>query len=252
MDSTIRLTDYPLFFLALSLVVLWTASRLGAQLSHRVADLRDEFKVAATATFTLLSLLIGFAFSMAVGRYDSRKRAEADEANAIAAEYLRADLLPPAGRDSVRSLLKSYLDRRIIFYETRNNDSLTSNAIETRRLRNQLWATAVAAAYPATALTGLVISGMIEVIDGEGYTQAAWVNRIPKPAWYLLFAIAVCACVMFALARDRVGSVRTLIWIFPVIVSVALFLVADIDSPRGGLIHVIPDNLLTVAAHIGS
>jgi hypothetical protein len=252
MDETIRLTDYPILLLALSLVVLWSASRLGARLSHRVGDVREEFKVAATATFTLMSLLIGFAFSMAVGRYDARKRAEAEEANSINAEYLRADLLQRAGRDSVRALLKGYLDRRITFYETRNRDSLRNNVAETHRLQNQLWATTINSAYPATAFTGLTISGMTAVIDNEGHTQAAWVNRIPSPAWALLFAIAVCACVMFALTRDRVRSAGTLMWIFPIIVSVALFLIADIDSPRGGLIHVIPDNLLTVAAGIRS
>lgn len=252
MDDTIRLTDYPLFFLALSLIVLWTASRLGARQSHRVENLRDEFKIAATATFTLMSLLIGFAFSMAVGRYDARKRAEADEANAIGSEYLRADLLQGRGRDSVRGLLRAYLIRRIVFYETRNGDSLKSTVAEAHRLQQQMWTTTTTAAYPATAFTGLAISGMNAVIDDEGYTQAAWVNRIPSAAWALLFAIAVCACVMFALTRERVGSVGALVWIFPIIVSVALFLIADIDSPRGGLIHVIPDNLVTVAANIGA
>jgi hypothetical protein len=31
------------------------------------------------------------------------------------------------------------------------------------------------------------------------------------------------------------------------IVSVPLFLIADIDTPRGGVIHVVPQNLIALA-----
>jgi hypothetical protein len=36
----------------------------------------------------------------------------------------------------------------------------------------------------------------------------------------------------------------------PLIVSIAFFLIADIDSPRGGAIHVHPQNLISVAESI--
>jgi hypothetical protein len=35
--------------------------------------------------------------------------------------------------------------------------------------------------------------------------------------------------------------------ILPVIASIAFFLIADIDSPRGGVIHVAPQNLIAVS-----
>ena len=49
-----------------------------------------------TATLTLLGLIIGFSFSMAITRYDLRKNYEEAEANAIGTEYVRAGLLPAA------------------------------------------------------------------------------------------------------------------------------------------------------------
>jgi hypothetical protein len=33
----------------------------------------------------------------------------------------------------------------------------------------------------------------------------------------------------------------------PLIISIPLFLIADIDSPRGGIIRVLPQNLLSVS-----
>jgi hypothetical protein len=44
---------------------------------------RKDFGVILAATQTLLALIIGFTFSMALDRYDQRKIYEEEEANAI-------------------------------------------------------------------------------------------------------------------------------------------------------------------------
>jgi len=38
--------------------------------------------------------------------------------------------------------------------------------------------------------------------------------------------------------------------ILPVILAIAFFLIADIDSPRGGVIRVLPQNLLALSQSI--
>ena len=51
---------------------------------HRMTEeMREDFGRTVTASLTLLSLVIGFAFSMAISRYDQRKDYEEAEANAI-------------------------------------------------------------------------------------------------------------------------------------------------------------------------
>ena len=93
------LLEYPQWVFATSLVSLILAARLGWYVETRWSPLTDEdrehFRMVIGATLTLLGLLIGFSFSMAVGRYEQRKNYEEAEANAIGAEYLRAGLLPP-------------------------------------------------------------------------------------------------------------------------------------------------------------
>jgi hypothetical protein len=42
-----------------------------------------------------------------------------------------------------------------------------------------------------------------------------------------------------------------LILVLPTIISVALLLIADIDAPRGGLIQVEPENLMSLAESLG-
>lgn len=43
------------------------------------------------------------------------------------------------------------------------------------------------------------------------------------------------------------GEDRALLLILPFLVSVSFLLIADLDSPRRGIIHVHPDNLLRVS-----
>lgn len=54
---------------------------------------RYGFGVVLGATLTLLGVLDGFRFSMAVSRYDQRRNDEEVEANAISTVYGRADQL---------------------------------------------------------------------------------------------------------------------------------------------------------------
>ena len=41
-----------------------------------------------------------------------------------------------------------------------------------------------------------------------------------------------------------------LFMIFPLVTSVSFFLIADIDSPRGGVIRIEPKNLMTLRASL--
>jgi hypothetical protein len=240
----------PLLVLALSLVVLTIAAAIGDAIRRWVIPLqegdRNDFSVVLGANLTLLGLLIGFSFSMAVSRYDQRKNYEEAEANAIGTEYVRADLLPVGDADKVRALLKKYLDQRILFYATGDHDRLAKINADTAELQNDLWsAVRPGAAAQPTAVVALAVSGMNDVLNSQGYTQAAWWNRIPIAAWALMSLIAFCCNLLIGYGAHR-KDWRTFL-IVPVAVSIAFFLIADIDSPRGGSIRVAPQNLLSLS-----
>jgi hypothetical protein len=245
-----NLMNAPLLVLALSLVVLTLAAAIGDAIRSWVIPLqegdRNDFSVVLGANLTLLGLLIGFSFSMAVSRYDQRKNYEEAEANAIGTEYVRADLLPVGDADKVRDLLKKYLDQRILFYATGDHDRLAKINADTAELQNDLWsAIRPGAAAQPTAVVALAVSGLNDVLNAQGYTQAAWWNRIPTAAWALMSLIAFCCNLLIGYGAHR-KDWRTFL-IVPVAVSIAFFLIADIDSPRGGSIRVAPQNLLSLS-----
>lgn len=244
----INITRFPLLVFALSLVIFWLSSRIGA-LYRKVRPLeeteRQDLDFVLAATLTLLGLIIGFSFSMVVSRYDQRKNYEEEEANAIGTEYLRADLLPAAEAARVRELLKKYLDQRVLFYETRDVRQLALIDLQTEQLQTDLWSIVQAtAAKQQTPTVALAVSGMNDVLNSQGYTQAAWWNPLPIAAWCLLFGIAVfCNLLIGYRSRRRVAPLLVL----PLAVSITFFLIADIDSPRRGFIRVVPQNLLSLS-----
>jgi hypothetical protein len=246
------MTVYPIPAFLVSLVTLSIAAWVGvtgfSKLRAEVATLRDEFGVIQGATLTLLGLIIGFTFSMALSRYEQRKNYEEEEANAIGTEYLRAELLPAADAAKVQALLKSYIEQRITFYATRDSDDLAKINAETARLQAELWSAvkAPALAQP-TPLQALVVAGMNDVLNSQGYTQAAWWNRIPFSAWLLVGLIAVCATVLVGIGARRGSHFPRLVMVLPLVISLALFLIADIDSPRRGIIRVVPQNLQSLS-----
>ena len=149
-----RLVDFPLLVFAVSLVALSLSAWIGASFRKRRGSLkedeREDFGIVLAATLTLLGLIIGFSFSMAVSRYDQRKNYEEAEANAIGTEYVRADLLPAADAARVNALLRKYLDQRIFFYRTRDQHELQQINAYTAQLQAELWSAvrAPAAAQP--------------------------------------------------------------------------------------------------------
>jgi hypothetical protein len=244
-----QILRYPVFVLALSLVVLWLSAFVGTFYGKRLGTLkedeREDWNVVQAATLTLLGLLIGFTFSMAISRYELRKNYEVAEANAIGTVYIRTGLLPAADAATVRELLRNYLDQRVQFYTTRDAQQLQRIDTDTAQLQNELWsAIEVRALAEPTPLAALAASGMNDVFNSEGYSQAAWRNRIPIEAWLLLALIAIGCNLLIGYGVHRTSL---LLMVLPLAVSLSFFLIADIDSPRGGMIHVQPENLVSLS-----
>ena len=236
----------PLVVFVVTFFLLWFAAWIGGQFGLRRSDfsedMRSDFGVIQSATLTLLGLIIGFSFSMAIGRYDLRKSYEEAEANAIGTEYVRADLLPPEEASVVRGLLREYTGLRVRFYNTRDLEELNQINQQTTEVQSRLW---VAASRTATAqptpVRALAVAGMNDVLNSQGYTQAAWWNRIPVGAWLLMFGIAVLANFLVGFGARKVRP--KLLMMLPLAVAISFFLIADIDSPRRGVIRVHPQNM---------
>lgn len=248
MAEFVAFVDHPAVVFVLLFALLVAAVAFGSFVLRRLVVLpeenREDFRIVQSSTLTLLALLVGFSLSMAVSRYDQRKNLEESEANAIGTEYSRADLADTAVSAQIKSGLVRYAQLRVADYRTSNLQELERIGRDTANLQSELWrlATQVAKDKP-TPIGALVVAGMNDVLNSQDYSEAARINHIPLGAWFLMICIAVFGCVVQGYGAK--GNLRKgpLITILPVTVPLSLALIADIDSPRGGIIHVQPQNL---------
>jgi hypothetical protein len=242
--------DSPFIVFVIALAAQWVGAYCADLFRKRVHRLRKDeltdFDKIQAAALTLLALIIGFTFSMAVTRYDQRKNYEAAEANAIGTEYVRAELLPAEDAAKVRQLLRDYLAERIAYYEAREQRQIGELDADAAKLQTELWSALMRPAQnQPTPVIALAVWGMNDVLNAQSYTQAAWWNRIPVAAWALMGLMAISCNMMLGFGERRGGWLMLLV--LPVIASVSFMLIADIDSPRGGVIRVSPHNLIALS-----
>lgn len=108
--------------IGLIVIALFIAMVLAMEIGFRIGIWRKDSASKASrvhinaiqaSVLGILALLLGFTFSLSLQRYDRRSDAVVDEANAIRATYLRAQLIAGPFQEEVRALLRDYLDLRI-------------------------------------------------------------------------------------------------------------------------------------------
>jgi hypothetical protein len=251
------LTNHPLPVAIITFAAMWLASKAGAWLRDRRGlsgeERNSEFEIILAATLTLLALIIGFSVSMAASRYDRRVTLEEEEANAIGTEYVRADMLPAPDAARVHALLGDYLQLRILFFTSDDDSGLEDINRRTSHMQSQLWVAVRTPAQktPAPITAVLVVGGMNDVLNSQGYTQAAFWDRIPIEAWGLMAVVGLCSNMMIGYGAQYTRAGKELALVLPFILATAFLLIADIDAPRHGMTHVIPRNLITLAHTLG-
>ena len=229
-----KILDSPFVVFVISLVVLTLSVRTGIFLQWLRGEGKDaihsDLGVVTAASLTLLALLTSFSFSMATSRYDQRRTFELQEARLITVEFYRTDLLPEPNAAEAKALLAEYADARIEFYDVRAD--LSKLNAKTDGLEKQLW-TAVHLPPVATpnSVTALPVAGLDAIFGSRVDAESAWENRIPPTAALLLLTIAACANFLSGLGARTPRS--RLHYLLPLLVSVAFFLIADIENPSG-------------------
>lgn len=240
------LSRQPLWLiLVLLLALLFVALRLGWVLGQKDRKDSDESEISQMrglqgAMLGLLALLLGFTFSMAVQRFDTRREIIVNEANSIGTAYLRADVADEPERSALQQLLARYVDLRVEFYKA-GSDEAKQDAINARsdRLHGELWRNtmAVAASKPGP-VTALLVASMNDVIDSHGLRLASLRNHVPALIFWLLFAVAALTSGLTGYAAGfsrRPGWLPALTVLL--IISLVIIVILDIDRPRRGLIQ---------------
>lgn len=226
------------------LVFLEVGRRLG---ERRVADdpegARNGIGAVEGAIFGLVGLLIAFTFSGGANRFDERRALVVQETNAIGTAYLRVDLLAEGAQPALRDLFRRYLDARMEAYRRLPDFAAAEAKLqESIHLQNEIWSRALAAGNSEGAAPDavkLLLPAINEMIDITTTRTMATALHPPMVIYLMLVLLTLAAALM---AGYGMAGAKRRAWThmlaFALVMSLAVYVIVDLEYPRLGLIRV--------------
>ena len=218
---------------------------LGSRLRRHVDALREPFGVLQAALLGLVALILAFGLTMAVGRYDSRRAATVDDANAIGTTYLRAQTLrEPIRTRSLRDL-ELYTDASIRLSNAVPGSGAAAAAIaDENDLQRSLWRLAGEALAGSPRERPAPLRRLAQPDDrhADGPVSAL-ANRVPTAVLVIEIVGAAIGLGLLAMYLAILSRGVATVVLAASFVSVLLLITFDLDRPTRGLVTV-PDTPL--------
>lgn len=228
-----------------SFIAIFASSEVGFYLGRRrerAPEGKDPSWMIEGTAFTVLALLLGFSFSMALGRYDARRGTFLREANAIATTFLRSQLLDAKATAAVRDDLSAYVAQRIAFARADAAPELRAAADRnSETLQRDMWGLAMRAAAKDvhSTMVPLFIAALNDTINLSIEERAVLTSHIPDVVIIWLLLIALIASVMMGYGFGKEGRHAPIFKaVFAAMVTLVFGLVLDLDRPQRGIIRV--------------
>ena len=200
----------------------------------------EHVNAVQAALLGVLALLLGFTFSLALQRLDSRSEAVGNEANAIGTAWLRSQFLAPPLDAEAQALLRAYVDLRVkeghVSMVDRERPGLVADAARTQ---DALWLLARKAVRddPDEVRTGLFVEALNDTFDAFGNRENALRRHVPEVVVLLMFATFLMVCISIGYAAGIAGYRTSLVtYVMVALIVLLVFLIIDIDRPRRGLV----------------
>lgn len=207
----------------------------------------DQAKIVLGAILSLLGLLIGFVLSISIGGYNERQKTEENEMVVIGVALQRTQLLAPEQQEKAEKLLHEYLDARIEFFRAETQTENRNWRVISAEKQNQLWQIAVAEANKTpNPVIASVLAAYNDLYVAQEKTMVSWRYQIPNIVWALLIFFAIVSNFLIGYNARKEQGVNTIILLLPFLITMALFIIAEIDIPGKGVIHVTPDDLMAL------
>jgi hypothetical protein len=219
---------------------------IGRRLRRHAEALREPFGVLQAALLGLVGLILAFGLTMAVGRYDSRRAAVVDSANAIGTTYLRAQTLHEPLRSRSLDELVRYTNSTILLSNSVPGSAKARAAIaDGSSLQRSLWRKAGEALddSPTDSAPRLYVETLNEMIDMQTVQVSALNNRVPSAVLVIEILGAAVGLGLLALYLAMLSRGVITVVLAAAFVSVLLLITFDLDRPVRGFVRV-PDTPL--------
>ena len=224
---------------------------VGRGLRTRSETLREPIGVVQGALLALVGLILAFGLTLAIGRYDARRVAIIDDANAIGTAYLRAQTIAEPQRSKSLRLLVQYTDASLrLSHAVPATQRFRRTVAEESALQRPLWRLAGQALdrSPRASAPRLYVDSLNEVINLQTIRVAALNNRVPGTVLVLELFGAAVALALLAVYTAMLGRGATAVVLAGVLVTLLVLVIFDLYRPTRGLIRVSDAPLVALRA----
>ncbi|MBX3022942.1 MAG: DUF4239 domain-containing protein [Bdellovibrionales bacterium] len=228
-----------LAYVVILALTIFAGHRQGRRV-HEAGSAESLLEMIPTSLLGLLALLMGFTFSMAIARFDARRLALVNEANAISTVWTQAGLLPKLEAATTRTLLRQYLDHRIAFpKDSASSEELRAYQQESQRLEGLIWIMAQSESErDRSQVTALFTSSVTRMMDQAALRIFALQDHVPEITYLTIFLITV-ACIyslsyIYGCRRHHPYP----LFLLALLLCMVLGLIQDLDRPARGIVNV--------------
>jgi len=197
----------------------------------------DKEGYVLTVASGLLALLLGFTFSMAIDRFDTRRGMVVEEANGIYSTYLMAQTFGEPDRSRISATLVRYVDHRIVAAQNADADRAEELFREGREIKIVLWSEALAATRNLRDdVASSFLQATTDALAVGAAREAARVGRIPPRIHIALWLFSMITAAVFGFSFQGRGK-RVAMATIVVLQTMALLMILDLDGPTSGAIR---------------
>jgi hypothetical protein len=237
---------------SLSVVPLWVVTllfagiviasvRLGVWSRRFVGN--DPATIASgqlvSGTASVLSLLVGFTFGMALSRFDERRDLVLEESNAIRSMNRAIVHFEASDRAKIAESLLLYTKGRIDFVRANliDQQDMVPRMVAEREALNRVVAN-VDPVSKAGVNQSEILGYATRVLDAGTRLDMLLAAHVPPRVILVLLILSIGSAVVIGISiGDRWRSVLLPLTIWSMMLSIALFTIVDLDSTQWGSIR---------------
>lgn len=240
----------PACLLGATMLAGWTA---GWCWGRRYGKAFEPSQKLNDASLALLGLLLGFTFSMSLGKYEQRRQMVISDSNAIGDFYTCAGLLRSPEREQLQKVIRSYAENRLAMTkQTLDRETLESRLAESQQQHEEMQAQVDAAITRGTPVVVPLVNTLNNLTSSHGARLAAFQDRLPPSIILVLGFAAVLSMVMAGTIEGSTGERHagsTLAFIM--LVSLVVWVIVDLNQPGAGSITVSQEPMRRVLEGMG-
>jgi hypothetical protein len=240
------LFQFPIFLPAVIIFLLiilfnWLGFRYKKrQIRKNPEQVQDGIGSIEGSILGIMSFIMGFTFSMAVIKFESRRHLIVEEANYITTAIFRCDMYPDSIRNPLRADFAAYVEARIAYFSVgEDEDKINLEIKKAEEIWARIWKRVTYYSnFPDFRIRSQqMIPVLNDVIDIVNTRDATRVSTVPLfIMWTLLLLVLIAA---FLLGSDYKGHKRklTLVIGYAMVMALTMNLIIELNHTRKGLIN---------------